>query len=348
MHPPLLFRFGPRARSTSLGIALCTMFIVASFAVADGLRTSTENLSGNFSSEYWLVTRQGAFGPATFTADELPSGEELALGLFVEVIVSETETRTMAFSVRDPGSVLKETLVAPEGAVLSGPGHSYPTQVTLVAASSVVAQVPGKYSSTMFPSSWLLGNETLLRALSGTAQGFNFAIARDISAGASAALTSDGFAVQPLIGIIEFLHSGMEEIRSDAMWVLLPSAFVIAVLAYSFIGAETSDRRHDIGIIKTIGAGRRRILWLLVTNALVISAWGGLLGLALGIVLSYGTSTLASSLFTSVFVVKASERLLLYAFVVTVGAAVVGALLPALRMTLSRPVEDLKEGLSSF
>jgi hypothetical protein len=48
-------------------------------------------------------------------------------------------------------------------------------------------------------------------------------------------------------------------------------------------------------------------------------------------------------MFTSVFVIKASESLLILSFIVTVGAGVAGALVPSLRMTLSSPVEDLKE-----
>jgi len=44
---------------------------------------------------------------------------------------------------------------------------------------------------------------------------------------------------------------------------------------------------------------------------------------------------------------KASEPLLLYSFAATVGAAVAGAFLPALKMTLSKPVDDLKGAESS-
>lgn len=342
----LLFRFGSKARATSWGIALCTMFIVASFAVAEGLSTSTENLAENFSSEYSLVTKKGVSGPASFVSEELPSDGLYALGIFVEATVVETQARAVVFAVDDPDGALKETLEAPEGSVLMGQGQSYPETVTLGAESYVEVSVPGRYSSAMFPSSWLLGNEELLRQLAGLSDGYNFAIAKDISDSVAASLASDGFAVQPLIGIIEFLGSGIEEIRSDAMWVLLPSMFVIAVLAYSFIGSETSDRRHDIGIIKTIGAGRWRILRLLTLNAVLTSAWGGLLGLALGIMLAYGTSTLASLLFESVFIIRASGELLVYSYLVTVVAAVAGAFLPALRMTFSKPVEDLKEVVS--
>jgi hypothetical protein len=343
----LLFRFGSKARTTSWGIALCTMFIVASFAVADGLRASTENLAGNFSSEYSLITKKGLSGPTVFDPAGLPSGGSYAFGIFAVATVAETQSRATVFAVNDTELVLKETLSAPRGIVLMGQGQSYPGTITLTAESSVVVSVPGRYSSTMFPSSWLLGDEDLLRQLSGLAEGFNFAIAKDLPDDAGLSLESGGFAVQPLIGIIEFLNSGTEEIRSDAMWVLFPSTFVIAVLAHSFVGSETSDRRHEIGIMKTIGAGRWRILRLLTVNAMVISVWGGVLGLALGVVLSYGVSTAASSLFTSVFMMKAGEELLLYSFIATVGAAVAGAFLPALRMTLSKPVDDLKEAVSS-
>jgi len=343
----LLFRFGSKARTTSWGIALCTMFIVASFAVADGLRTSTENLAGNFSSEYSLITKKDASGPIAFDPVGLPSDGSYAFGIFADAAVAETQSRATVFAIHDQEQVLKETLSAPEGSVLMGQGQSYPGAITLTAESSVAVSVSGRYSSTMFPSSWLLGNEALLRQLSGLSEGFNFAIAKNLPDGAASSLESTGFAVQPLIGIIGFLDSGIEEIRSDAMWVLFPSTFVIAVLAYSLVGSETSDRRHEIGIIKTIGAGRWRILRLLTANAIVISAWGGVLGLALGVALSYGVSTVASSLFTSVFIMKASEELLVYSFIATVGAAVAGAFLPALRMTLSKPVDDLKEAASS-
>jgi putative ABC transport system permease protein len=158
-----------------------------------------------------------------------------------------------------------------------------------------------------------------------------------------AALEEQGFVVQPLIGIIDFLNSGVHEIKNDAVWVLIPSAFVIAVLAYSFIGSETADRRHDIGIVKTLGAGRKRVLGYLLLNALVISAWGGLLGVALGVVLSYALSTAASAMFTSVFMIETSEMLLVVSFFATVGAGVLGALIPAVKMTLTSPVQDLKE-----
>ena len=343
MRSLLLFRFGPRARSTSWGIALCTMFIVASFSVADGLRTSTENLADNFSSEYSLVTKPSSTGLEFFGQEEMAEGVSIAGGILVDAAIVGSEDRVIVFAVDDQNGVLDEAFSVSESDVLVGQGYDYASEITLVAESSVTVDVAGRFSSSMFPSAWMLGGMALLRELSSAPTGYNFAVALGLGAGSVEELETSGFSVQPMIGIIEFLDSGIREIQADATWILIPSTFVIAVLAYSFVGSETFDRRHDIGIVKTVGAGRWKILYYLMLNALVISAWGGALGVALGIVLSYGTSTVASALFTSVFIIKASVPLMAVSFAVTVLAGLLGSLLPAAKMTLTKPVEDLKE-----
>lgn len=85
------------------------------------------------------------------------------------------------------------------------------------------------------------------------------------------------------------------------------------------------------------------MLGYLLFNALAISAYGGLIGVALGVVVSYALSTAASAMFTSVFIIESSEVLLVLSFLATLGAGVLGALIPALRMTYTSPVQDLKE-----
>lgn len=322
---------------------MCTMFIVASFSVAEGLRTSTENLADNFSSEFSLITAPSSAGLEFFDQDEVPEGVGIAGGIFVDAAIGGSEERVIVFAVDDVDSVLDETFAVAGLNVLAGQGFDYPTDITLVAESSVAVNVTGTFSSSMFPSGWLLGGMDLLRELSSAPSGYNFAIARDLGADTVSELEESGFSVQPMIGIIEFLDSGVREIQADATWVLIPSTFVIAVLAYSFVGSETFDRRHDIGIVKTVGAGRRKVLYYLLLNALVISVWGGVLGVALGIILSYGTSTVASALFTSVFIIKAGLPLIAVSFAVTVLAGLLGSFVPAVKMTLTKPVDDLRE-----
>ena len=321
---------------------MCTMFIVASFSVVGGIRTSTEKLKDNFTPDLYLLTVPAPSGPSFFTASKLSvASEKTGFGSFAICDVSPVSQKVTVFTIVDSNHVLPESLSASGTEVLTGVDLVLPLNVTL---GSTPVTVIGKYSSALFPSDWIFGSQQLLQTLTGRPDAeFNFAISKGLTTGDIATLRADGLSVQPMTGIIPFLDSGVSEIEDDATWVLVPSSFVIAVLAYAFTGSETADRRHDIGIVKTIGAGRRRVMSYLVANALLISAWGGLLGLALGIILSYGVSTLASSMFTSVFVIKASASLLVLSYVATVAAGVAGAAIPAAKMTLSSPVSDLKE-----
>ena len=339
-----LFKFGSRAKSTSLGIALCTMFIVASFSVANGLDFSMDKLSAAFESDYQLITKSGQQGMEYFDEEDLGElRESSAVGVVTNVRILPYNESVMVFSVTDTYSVLPISLDQSSDTVLkSGLSYSLGT-ITLVGESTLEIVLNGTYSSTIFPSDWLLTSRNVTWVLTTETGRYNFAIAEHLDAASVAALTDQGFTVQSMVGIIEFLDSGVDEIRSDMSWVLLPSAFVIAVLAYSFVGAEISDRRHEIGILKTLGAGRLRVLSYLLGDAVLVSCWGGLLGISFGIVLSYALSTFAATAFTSAFLMRVDELLVVAAFFVTLAAGVLGALLPAVMMTMSSPVEDLKE-----
>ncbi len=316
------------------------MFIVASFSVAAGIGSSTRNLERSFSSDYSIITLPGEHGMAFFESASLSSiSSRCAFGTCLIVTVMPSGSQVTAFSVEDQNGVLPSNVTTTGDKVLVGTGLTLTGNLSIDSNEVTVA---GRFSSSMFSKDWLLASPTLTHSLSGQ-QGFNFAIAKGLSDAQVSDLKSDGFSVEPMVGIIEFLKNGVGEIERDMWWFLLPSSFVTAILAYSFVGSETADKRHEIGVLKTIGAGRRRVLSYLLADAAIISAWGGVLGLALGICLSYGISTLASTMFGSVFLIRASETLLLISFAATFAAGVVGSLIPALKMTWSSPVEDLKE-----
>jgi putative ABC transport system permease protein len=58
--------------------------------------------------------------------------------------------------------------------------------------------------------------------------------------------------------------------------------------------ASVSERTHEIGIRMAIGAKRRDILMQFLIEALIISAFGGVAGILLGIII-YGLYTLVAS-----------------------------------------------------
>ena len=316
------------------------MFVVASFSVAAGIGNSTKNLERTFTTDYYLITLPGEHGMDYIEGGSLARmTENSAWGTFLLVQPSPSGKTITLFSIEDPNRVLPSNLSTAGDEVLAGSQLSLTGNLTI---GSQMVTVAGKFSSSMFPNEWLLGSPDLLHSLSGNA-GSNFVISKGLSQTDVSNLRSEGFSVEPMVGIIEFLKNGVGEIERDMWWFLLPSSFVTAVLAYSFVGSETADKRHEIGVLKTIGAGRRKVLSYLLADAAIISAWGGVLGLALGICLSYGISTLASTMFGSIFIIRASEALLLVSFIATVLAGTAGSLIPALKMTWSSPVEDLRE-----
>lgn len=324
---------------------MCTMFIVASFSIASGLGVSMDAVSDSFTSEYSVVSFPGDSGLDFFQPSSLGSAEARSARCVVTV-ASVGHDQVVVFAVQDPYGVLDEVLSASGSDVKAGVDVPLSGPVTLVGETSQEVTVVSRFSSSMFPSTWVLGSQELLLALAGSDEGaINLAISKDLTSGEKADLESSGFSVQPMVSIVTFLGSSVHEIESDAYWILVPSSFVIAVLAYSFIGAEVADRRHDIGVIKAMGAGRRRVFGYLLGESVVICAYGGVLGLALGVVMSYAVSTVASHMFASVFTVEIEELLLLTAFLVTVAAGVLGSVAPTVRMTLTSPAQDLQEAV---
>ena len=344
-----LFRFDNRARSTSWMIALCTMFVVASFSVTAGLGTSMDALMDNFSPEYYAVTMDDGSGPALFQQAALSSVDDRAAYCIVAgVHAAPAGMEVVAFAVSDDGGVLGESLHAEGSEAYAGTALSLTGSLELSTdGSTAQVDIAGRFSSAKFSDGWLLCGWDTMSSLTSASEGeCNLAVVKGMTADEVSALEAQGFVVQPTVSILSFLESGMDEIRTDTLLVLVPSAFVVGVLVYAFLEAEAADRRREIGILKTIGAGRRSIMRHLLASALAVTAWGAALGLALGIILSYGISTLASHMFTSVFVIEIQETTLALAFAATVAAGLVGTLLPAVRSTLSRPVDDLREGRS--
>src|SRR5262249_23227152 len=58
-------------------------------------------------------------------------------------------------------------------------------------------------------------------------------------------------------------------------------------LVYNILSVIVAERRHDVGILRSVGATRRQIAWLFVTEAGVLGLFGSLLGIPLGLLLAW-------------------------------------------------------------
>lgn len=114
------------------------------------------------------------------------------------------------------------------------------------------------------------------------------------------------------------------------------SLIVAGILIMNVMLMAVAQRTGEIGLCKAIGASRRQIMVLLVTEALLLSAVGGLLGLAIGL----AGSRLARGLYPELSAGPPS-----WAMVAALGTALatglIFSLLPARRAARLDPIQAL-------
>jgi predicted permease len=103
-------------------------------------------------------------------------------------------------------------------------------------------------------------------------------------------------------------------------------------------------RQRELAVRAAIGASRRRILRQMVTESLVLSVAGGLLGLALCWALLRALPALAPADFPRLADVRMDGRTLAFAALAAVAAGLASGLLPALRAAGTGLLSALREG----
>lgn len=109
---------------------------------------------------------------------------------------------------------------------------------------------------------------------------------------------------------------------------------VLILTALCVMAAMTNmamERRNDVGLMKAIGGATRRVLRLFLTEAALLGLAGGLIGAAIGILLSIGLGK-------AVFGIAARPRLIVYpiSVVLTILVAIVSSY-PLRRLASIRP-----------
>jgi putative ABC transport system permease protein len=100
-------------------------------------------------------------------------------------------------------------------------------------------------------------------------------------------------------------------------------AVVLILTALCVMAAMTNvamERKNDVGLMKAIGGSMRRVLRLFLAEAALLGLAGGLIGAAVGIVISVGLGK-------AVFGVAAQPRLIVYP--ISVALTIIVAILAA-------------------
>src|SRR5512136_779308 len=111
-----------------------------------------------------------------------------------------------------------------------------------------------------------------------------------------------------------------------------------------------AERRHDIGMLRAIGANRATIVGFVLTEGLVQGVIGTAIGIGLGYLLGTGITAVTSSLIKQVMNIEMTivvePSLVVVSIVLGVGVTLLAGLLPALSASRVTPMEALRPSLS--
>jgi predicted permease len=144
------------------------------------------------------------------------------------------------------------------------------------------------------------------------------------------------------------LHAQTVGSTGGTLWVFLGAAGLLLLLtamnAATLFLARALDRRQELSVRLALGAGRARVMRLLVGEAAILSVVGG----ALGVALAYGGVAtflrFAPRSIPRLDAIAVDGRVLLVAALATLATAAAAGLLPALRLTGRGSWEHIQSG----
>jgi putative ABC transport system permease protein len=127
------------------------------------------------------------------------------------------------------------------------------------------------------------------------------------------------------------------------------AALVVGLfLVYNVLAFSVAERRHEIGILLSLGATRRQIRWLFSGEAAVLGLAGSLLGIPVGLGLAYLGLQPVQDVLRDIFMelhtrqVDVSPQVLALAVAAGILTAVAAALIPAVTASAENPAEAVR------
>lgn len=312
---------------------------ISGIAVIAGSLERAINLPPNFYGKDSPVSVLTLVGIDPVVAPELHD-YRIAQGRFLE----EGDGKVAVISERladDVGLKLNDTLKlpTPEGVV----------------KLTIVGLVPGRA---------LLGNEQVLITLNQAQKLFD--MSGHISVIEANLTTKDTVDSEAIVNTIKAqlgdtytlggLSSGSEFAGAMQMGQVVFNMFgVFALMMGGFIIFNTfrtivAERRHDIGMLRAIGASRKTIIGLVLTEGLVQGIIGTAIGMGLGYLLGVsitaGTSSIIKNIMNIEMKVVVEPPLVIVSIALGVGVTLFASLLPAWNAGRVTPIEALRPSVS--
>lgn len=143
------------------------------------------------------------------------------------------------------------------------------------------------------------------------------------------------------------LKTGQIMINLFGFFALFMGAFII----FNTFRTIVAERRHDIGMLRAIGANRRTIIGMILAEGLIQGVVGTGVGLVLGYMLGAGVMSLMSSTFQSMLHLTVGSpvvtpQLIIGTIIAGVGITIVAGLIPAFSASRVTPLEALRPSFS--
>ena len=135
---------------------------------------------------------------------------------------------------------------------------------------------------------------------------------------------------------------GAERLGNLMTWMLAAIAVISlltgAIAVMTLMLASVRERAYEIGIRRAVGASRPAIMSQFLVEALLLAAFGGVIGIVLGL----AASSVMGSLLTDIPAPTISPTAVLVAVVVAIVVGLAAGLYPAARAAVMAPAEALR------
>ena len=140
----------------------------------------------------------------------------------------------------------------------------------------------------------------------------------------------------------EFVESGPEMQSMNAMmWAISAMAILVGGIGMAnTMFMSVFERTREIGTLRALGWRRRRVLWAVLKESLVLSLIGVLIGVTFSALLSFTLRLIP--MWGEALTIILSGALLLQALIIALALGALGGLYPAWRASKLSPVEALR------
>lgn len=154
----------------------------------------------------------------------------------------------------------------------------------------------------------------------------------------------EDFEVQTALEAAENVNNILNTINVVVLGIALISLFVGGIGIMNTMYTSVLERRKEMGIMKSVGAENKDILYLFLTEASLLGLAGGIIGSIFGLSIAYLSASIANDLLPRVdFTIAISFPLIFGVILFSLLVGAISGILPAIQASRLNPIEALRK-----